>query len=110
MPDAEPLDVIALRILEVEGGPNFQIRLGRPKLAPEGNCWFCHYEIADPLTKRKGRSGGEDAMQALVLALNMLAVDVEVSEENGLGRLSCLGSKDFGLPVPPVLQSPAENA
>lgn len=110
MPDEEPLDVIASRILEVDGAPNFHIRIGRPKLAPENDCWFCSYELVGPSTSRRGRSGGVDAMQALILALNMLAVDVEFSEESEQGRLSWLESKDVGLPLPPVIEPPGETA
>ena len=98
----ESMDVIASRAFEVDGQPGFSIRIGRPTLAPEGDCWFCHYEIDGPLTKRRGRFGGEDAMQALVNALYCLAVDVEVSAENAEGKLSWLGDRnDFGLPLPP---------
>lgn len=104
------MDVIASRILEVDGVPDFHIRIGRPKPALEGDCWFCPYEIAGPLTNRKGRFGGEDALQALVLALNVLAVELEVSEENVQGKLSWLGSQDFGLPSPPVIEPPVEGA
>jgi hypothetical protein len=109
MPNDEPMDVIASRILEVDGEPKFHVRIGRPKPAPEGDCWFCPYEIAGPLTNRKGRFGGEDGMQALVLTLNILSVEIEISEENAQGRLSWLGSKEFGLPSPPVIQ-PDEGA
>jgi hypothetical protein len=98
----ETMGVIATRSFEVDGKPGFTIRIGRPALAPEGDCWFCHYDIEGPLTKRQGRFGGEDAMQALVNALYCLAVDVELSAENTMGKLSWLGNKtDFGLPLPP---------
>lgn len=103
VPGDEPIDVIASRILEVDGKPQFHVRIGRPALAPEGDCWFCAYEIVGPLTNRKGWFGGEDAMQALVNALYCASVDVEISAENAKGRLSWLGdTKDFGLPSPPI--------
>lgn len=95
------LDPIAIRILECDGEPKFVIRLGRPALAPEGDCWFCTYEVEGPLTKATVKMGGEDAMQALILALQALAVEVEISAENKAGRLTWLGERgDFGLPVP----------
>jgi hypothetical protein len=99
----EPIDAIATRTLEFDGKPEFTIRIGRPTLAPEGDCWFCRYELDGPWTKRQGRFGGEDAMQALVNALYCMAVDVEVCAENEQGRLSWLGNKEnFGLPLPPM--------
>jgi hypothetical protein len=95
-------DPIATRILVCDGKPGFEIRLGRPALAAEGDCWFCTYEVQGPLTQARVKMGGEDAMRALVLALQALAVEVEVSAENKAGRLTWLGETgDFGLPVPP---------
>lgn len=101
--DRATIDVVATRTLEVDGRPAFVIRIGRPELAPEGDCWFCRYEIEGPWTKRQVRFGGEDAMQALVNALYCLKTDVEASAENAQGRLSWLGDKqDFGLPALPA--------
>ncbi len=106
MPDIPmdaPMDVIASRIMEVDGKPQFHVRIGRPKLAPEGNCWFCPYEIQGPLTNRRWYFCGEDATQALVLALYCIYVDLEMCAENLQGRLSWLGdTKDFGFPSPPT--------
>ncbi|MBS7813771.1 DUF6968 family protein [Roseococcus pinisoli] len=103
IPSDDLTDVIASRVMEVDGKPQFHIRIGRPTLAPEGRSWFCAYEIAGPLTNRKGRFGGEDAMQALVNALYCISVDVEVCAENVQGRLAWLGDTgDFGLPSPPT--------
>lgn len=103
VPSDELMDVIASRTMEVDGKPQFHVRIGRPTLAPEGDCWFCAYEIVGPLTNRKGRFGCEDAMQALVNALYCASVDVEISAENAQGRLSWLGDmEDFGLPSPPI--------
>ncbi|WP_421988464.1 DUF6968 family protein [Roseococcus sp.] len=103
IPNDDLTDVIASRIMEVDGKPQFHIRIGRPKLAPEGRSWFCAYEITGPLTNRKGRFGGEDAMQALVNALYCISVDVEICAENAQRRLSWLGdTEDFGFPSPPI--------
>lgn len=100
-------DIIASRVLEVDGKPEFHIRLGRPKEAPEGDCWFCAYDISGPLTKRKGRFGGEDAMQALILAIYCISVEVEICAENAQGKLSWAGDmKDFGFPSPPIRSAP----
>ena len=107
IPKDDLTDVIASRVMEVDGKPQFHVRIGRPKLAPEGDCWFCAYEITGPLTKRKGRFGGEDAMQALVLALYCISVDIEICAENAQGRLSWGGdTKDFGFPSPPIRSAP----
>jgi len=104
---SEPMDAIALRTLEVDGTPQFHIRIGRPVLAPEGDCWFCAYEIVGPHTTRRGQFGGEDSMQALVNALYGASIDVKVSAENASGRLSWLGdAQDFGLPSPPTRPPP----
>ena len=103
IPSDPLIDVIASRVMEVDGKPQFHVRIGRPTLAPEGDSWFCAYQIVGPLTNRKGRFGGEDAMQALVNALYCASVDVEICAENAQGRLSWLGdAEDFGLPSPPI--------
>ncbi|WP_139226039.1 DUF6968 family protein [Falsiroseomonas stagni] len=103
IPADDLTEIIASRVMEVDGKPQFHVRIGRPKLAPEGRSWFCAYEIVGPLTNRRGRFGGEDAMQALVNAIYCISVDVESCAENAQGRLSWFGDfKDFGLPSPPI--------
>lgn len=110
MTDEHPIDVIATRLLEVDGKPGFEIRIGRPVRAPEGDCWFCPYEVLGPQTQYRSRFGGEDSMQALVHALYAAAVNVEISTENQEGRLSWFGDKtNFGIPSPPVLVAPEEG-
>ncbi|WP_408887867.1 DUF6968 family protein [Roseococcus pinisoli] len=89
--------------MEVDSKPQFHLRIGRPPLAPEGDCWFCAYKIVGPLTNQKGRSGGEDAVQALVNALYGAPVDVEISAEDGQG--GCLGwatRRILDCPHPPI--------
>lgn len=97
-----PLDVIATTILEVDGEPGFTIRIRKPVLDPEGDCWYCHYDIEGPITKREMFFGGHDAMQALINALYAIGVDIEMSAEYVQGRLSLDGDKsDFGFPSRP---------
>lgn len=111
VPVVSSFDPAATRILECDGEPGFVIRLGRPILAPEGDCRFCTDEVEGPLTQANVWLGGEDAMQALVLALQGLAVEVEVSAENKARRLAWLQERDdFGLPVPPLSATGAEQA
>lgn len=111
IPEDDLTDIIASRVMEVDGKPQFHIRIERPKLTPEGDCWFCAYEIKGPLTNRKGRFGGEDAMQALLHAIYCVSVDVEVCAENAQARLSWFGDfKDFGLPAPPIRSARESNA
>lgn len=76
IPKDDPLDVIATRVLEVDGEPHIQIQLGRPRLVPEGSCWFCPYEVVDASTPWRSYACGEDAMQALVLTLYKISVEI----------------------------------
>lgn len=97
------MDVIASTVLEVDGEPRIQIQLGRPRLAPDPSCWFCPYEIVDTSKARRSYAYGEDAMQALVLTLYKISVEIETCEYNEQGRLSWLGDfKDFGFPSIPI--------
>jgi hypothetical protein len=31
----------AVRVLELDGEPAIELRIYCPRLAPEGDCWFC---------------------------------------------------------------------
>jgi hypothetical protein len=55
IPKDDLTDIIASRVMEVDGKPQFHVRIGRPKLAPEGRSWFCAYEIVGPLIPTASR-------------------------------------------------------
>lgn len=93
--------IIASRILEVDGRPDFRIDIAQPYLEPDGVNWRCDYEINGPATKHKGSFGGVDAVQALLNVVYALSVEAEMSEEHQTGKLSWGGQQaHFGFPAP----------
>jgi uncharacterized protein DUF6968 len=84
------MDVIAERTLELrvsgdtEGKP-ILVRLGRPELEAERQDFRVVYEIhgPDPGDVRRGVARGEDSMQALVLALQILPAELATLRRRG---------------------------
>ena len=92
---------IATRVLEVDGTPGFHIRFGQPYFDADHNAWACVFEIEGPLTRQRRAMVGNDAVQALLIAIQTASVWVEISPENKAGRLSWNGEgAHFGLPGP----------
>lgn len=77
----------------------FDIRIYQPD--KEVRTWYCRYEIDWPDEKmRVMRSGGHDALQALVLALHMIGVEIYVTEYHDEGRLRAFETEQgYGFPV-----------
>lgn len=93
-------DAIAVRSYPVDGGGSVVVRIGRPFEESDGT-WFCPYEVRGPLTDRRSRAGGVDAVQCLLGAVYMLSAEVEMCQEAQSGRLSWDGQRaHFGLPGP----------
>jgi hypothetical protein len=94
-----PLDrVIAERKLLLDGDSVVTVRIAAPEHEDEQTC-ICRYEISGVAHAGPGYARGVDTAQALVLALNMIAVVLATSREAKAGRLEWLGDKaDFGFP------------
>ncbi len=70
--------------------------------APEGkgDHWSCRFEIGWPEETCVGEGYGIDAVQALVIALNMIAAHVYTSEHHEAGRLMWHEpGAGYGIPV-----------
>lgn len=92
--------VIAERTLLLDGEPKVTVRIARPEPADEGE-YVCRYEIAGLAHVGPGRIYGADGVQALVLALHLIAVKLEGSVEAKAGRLGPLDhTGSFGLRYP----------
>ena len=98
---------IASRVLEVDGEPVFHVHVYAPVLEADGETWRCHYVLDGPLTQYQRYACGADAVQALVLALQIISVHLEFCEENEAGRLAFFTERgDFGFPAVPRPQAP----
>jgi hypothetical protein len=74
------------------------IRLYKPEKREKD--WSCRYEIDWPEGQRAFASIGFDALQALVLALQMIGAEIYSSEYHREGRLRAYdGDEGYGFPV-----------
>lgn len=80
------------------------IRFFKPLLEPNGS-WRCQYEIGWPHGVRSHHASGVDSVQALFLAMKMLAAELYTSDMHRSGCLRWLLEDDgYGLPLPPGLR------
>ncbi len=82
--------VIAERILEVPGHPNLDIRvkIGQPRPFPddpEEKDFYCPYQITGIDDEKVRYMGGMDSMQALMLAIKILPVHLDLIRRDYLG-------------------------
>jgi hypothetical protein len=85
------------------GEQTIAIRLFAPECA-EGD-WACRYEIDWPHQKRRFKAHGVDAVQALMLALHMVAADLYTSPYHEAGGLFWeKPGAGYGFPLPTVLK------
>jgi len=95
--------VIAEREYSYADGGTLVIRIGAPQPFPEHTSYFCAYEWIDSGKVRTSRAGGVDAIQALQIVLNMIAVDLYVFNEskNNTIRWEDADEGDICLDLPP---------
>jgi hypothetical protein len=78
-----------------EGVP---IRVHAPE--QDGAQWLCRFEIEWPEEKASRWGEGSDAVQALIIALQMIGAEVYASKYHEAGQLSWLGkASGYGFPV-----------
>lgn len=69
--------------------------------AEEGGAWQCRYAIGWPDGLRESAASGVDALQALHLTMQKIAVDLYGSDAHREGRLSRPGQgAGYGFPMP----------
>jgi hypothetical protein len=94
------LETVAERLLELvskDGAVEVvMVRVGKPQRANDS--WACTYQIMGETIERTKATHGEDSMQALLLALSVIRVEME-AEAKATGRsVAWIGEKDIGLP------------
>lgn len=76
-----------------------EIRLYQP--LPTGASWICNFEIDWPKGRLARHGVGEDALQALVTALQMIGAQIYTSPYHEDGSLRAYDREDgYGFPVP----------
>ena len=94
-------DIIAQRTFAIsrpEGSQNLVLSIGKPALFPEdpNRNWYCPWMIDGPEElARKRYAGGVDGLQALLLAISMISV--ELRHLRLPGKLTWLDDEDLGL-------------
>jgi hypothetical protein len=64
--------------------------------------WKCEFEIGWPTGVRKGDAFGVDAVQAVLMAMQGIGVELYTSDAHKSGKLAWLEQgAGYGLPVPP---------
>ena len=80
-------EVIAERVLHLsrDGGESrlVTVRLGKPQQYPDGNGYFCPYEITAADYRKAFYAAGLDSMQALRLTLRMVSVELHALRRDG---------------------------
>lgn len=94
------------RLLKLRGlteDSNISVRIFAPE--KQDNAWSCRYEIDWPEGTQIMNSWGADAVQALVLALQMIGADIYSSSYHKTGKLMIdAPDKGYGFPVPSSLR------
>jgi Domain of unknown function (DUF6968) len=82
--------IIATRVLKLrrtDGDVDVPIRIFVPELHETMSCWKVRYEIEWPDGKFEREGYGEDAVQALILTLQMIGAVLYTSEAHASGNL-----------------------
>jgi len=73
--------VIATRELSLSGKTTVSVTIGKPEIFPDGNGCYCPYQILGLRDQRISYAGGEDTVQALMLALKAVGAVLYTSPE-----------------------------
>ena len=103
-------EVIAARTLKLQNdegaSSEVSVLLGKPQPTPDQRDYYCPYQIKGAGSEKVKCSYGIDAVQALLLTLSILSVQLEVLNKETGGRLSWEGDENggFGFPeMPPAI-------
>jgi len=98
--------LIASRLLKIRSGhgdTSVAVRLFSPERDDGG--WRCRYEIDWPNGKKSGAAAGVDSLQALVIALQKIGIEVYTSDHHKNGKLSWdRPGHGYGFPVAAIVR------
>ena len=88
---------IAERVLSIDGSDEaVHVRLGEPLPFPDGQDWYCPYEVVCGTNRKVRFAAGVDSMQALQLAFLGIATEVWVLNRDLKSELRWLGETQLG--------------
>lgn len=98
--------IIAIREFILTTGKKVTVVIGKPEKFPDSDDYYCPYQITGIGNEKIRYAGGIDAVQALLLALNMIGADLYTSKEAKKGLLRWKGGDkgELGFPVPDILR------
>jgi hypothetical protein len=86
------------RRFELSDAAEVTVCFQRP--VPDEHDFRCSYEIVWPDRLQASKAFGVDPVQALLLAMQKVHIQLLTSSESRAGRLRYLGERDLGLPLP----------
>ncbi|MCE9524064.1 MAG: hypothetical protein K8S25_16730 [Alphaproteobacteria bacterium] len=106
-----PDGFIAKRTLELSGDPIREVTVLIRQPRPDGDDYRCEYQIIG-LSDGKTHSSygmGLDSMQALILTLQLIGAALYTSQPSKEGRLTWIGARNLGFPIPDVIADLVPN-
>jgi hypothetical protein len=93
-------EAFALRVLQftrVDGRvEDVEVSIEKPVLADNQDYWLCPYRIKGAVFEKRHMSAGEDSLQALLLTIRILPVELAVLAKREGGVFSLYGEPDLG--------------
>ena len=101
----DPMVIVMHRLFVRKDNADWPIEIRIYSPVPLGQSWGCKYEI-DWLDDRYSITAqGEDALQSLTIALQMIGADLYTSQYHQEGSLRAYDKEDgYGFPVPSNLR------
>lgn len=96
-------DVVATRELTLDGNRKVEVRIGKPERLPDSDDLVLPPTIIGIGSGRVKQMSSVDSVQALVLTLAIVGIELYCSEEYEAGRLACdwgAAKGDLGFPLP----------
>ncbi len=94
------MNILSHKLFLKTDGREVVIAIEVHKPVPGNRCWTCLYEINWPEGRAARNAFGLDALQALVLALQMIGAEIYASAYHQEGRLRAYEKEQgYGFPV-----------
>lgn len=97
----DPAVIVTHRLFIAKDNADWPIDIQIYSPVPLGKSWGCKYEIDWPEGQYSITAEGEDALQSLTIALQMIGADIYTSAYHQEGSLRAYDKEDgYGFPVP----------